>query len=140
MRCLSTIQSRRGNFWSSRPRDVRAAPWEQVDVDLIGPWNITTRTNRTYESNALTCIDRVTELSELICIDSKESSHVADKFAECWLSRYPRPMSCCQEFQKLLTDFGIKDKSTISRNPTGNAVCERMHLQVGNHIRTKIHS
>lgn len=44
------------------------------------------------------------------------------------------------EFQKLLTDFGIKDKPTTSRNTTGNAVCKRMHLQVSNHIRTKIHS
>lgn len=84
-------------FGHLAPRDVRAAPWEQVDVDLIGPWNITTRTNRTYEFNALTCIDRVTGLSKLIRIDSKESSHVADKFAECWLSRYPRPMSCCHD-------------------------------------------
>ena len=136
-------------FGHLAPRDVRAAPWEQVDVDLIGPWTITTRTNRTYEFNALTCIDRVTGLSELIRIENKEANHVADKFAECWLSRYPRPMSCCHdnggeftgwEFQQLLTDFGIKDKPTTSRNPTGNAVCERMHLQIGNHIRTKIHS
>ncbi len=68
------------------PRDVRTSPWEQVDVDLIGPWRITTSTNRTYEFLALTCIDRVTGLAELIRIDNKESSHVADKFEECWLT------------------------------------------------------
>ena len=131
------------------PRDVRVAPWEQVDIDLIGPWDITTRTNRTYQFNALTCIDRVTGLTELIRIDSKEPGHVADKFTESWLARYPRPLFCCHDnggeftgsdFQQLLSDFGIKDKPTTSRNPTGNSVCERMHLEVGNHLRTKIHS
>ena len=51
-------------FGHLAPREVRTAPWEQVDVDLIGPWKITTRTNRTYEFLALTCIDRVTGLAE----------------------------------------------------------------------------
>lgn len=31
------------------PRDVRAAPWEQVDVDLIGPWKIQVKTGKTLE-------------------------------------------------------------------------------------------
>ena len=130
------------------PWDVRAAPWEQVDVDIIGPWKITTRTNRTYEFLALTCIDRVTGLAELIRIDSKDSDHVADKFAEAWLARYPRPFSCCHdncgeftgwEFQSLLQSFGIRDKPTTSRNPTGNSICERMHRQIGDVLRTRIH-
>ena len=47
-------------------RDVRAAPWEQVDVDLIGPWKVTTGTGKVYEFLALTSIDRVTGLPELI--------------------------------------------------------------------------
>ena len=136
-------------FGHLTPRNVRAAPWEQVDVDLIGPWKITTRTNRTYQFLALTCIDRVTGLAELIRVDNKESAHVADKFLECWLSRYPRPFSCCHdnggeftgwEFQKLLSDFGIKDKPTTSRNPTGNGICERMHREIGDVIRSKIHT
>ena len=67
-------------------RDIRTAPWEQVDVDLIGPWKITTSTNRTYEFLALICVDRVIGLAELISIDYKESAHVAEKFAKCWLS------------------------------------------------------
>ncbi len=58
-------------------------------MDLIGPCRITTSTNRTYEFLALTCIDRVTGLSELIRLDNKESAHFADKFSECWLARYP---------------------------------------------------
>ncbi len=57
-----------------------------MNVSLIGLWIITTSTNITYEFLALTCVDRVTGLAELIRIDSKESARVADKFAECWLS------------------------------------------------------
>ena len=38
-------------------RDVRTAPWEQVDTDLIGPWEVQTRTGRIYEFSALTSID-----------------------------------------------------------------------------------
>ena len=128
-------------------RDVRAAPWEQVDVDLIGPWKLTTVTNRTYEFNALTSIDRVTGLAELIRIDDKTSAHITDKFVESWLSRYPRPFACCHdnggefsgwEFQKLMHDFGVRDVPTTSRNPTANGICERMHQTVANVLKTKI--
>ncbi len=54
-------------------RDVRTAPWEQVDVDLIGTWKITMSTNRTYEFLALNCVDHVTGLAKFIWIDNKKS-------------------------------------------------------------------
>ena len=75
------------------PRDVRTAPWEQEDVDLIGPWKVQTKTGRIYDFIALTSIDRVTGLAELIRVENKTSDHIATKFDESWLSRYPRPMS-----------------------------------------------
>ena len=76
-----------GHGWGHlAPRDVRTVPREQVDVDLIGPWKITTRTNRTYKFLALTCIDQMTGLAELIRVDRKESAMIADKFAKCWLA------------------------------------------------------
>ena len=34
-------------------RGVRTAPWEQVDIDLIRPWKVQTRTGRIYEFSAL---------------------------------------------------------------------------------------
>ena len=129
------------------PRTVRAAPWEQVDVDLVGPWTVQVKTGSSFEFMALTCIDRVTGLAELIRIDDKTSMHVAAKFDECWLSRYPRPMLCCHdnggeftgwEFQQLLTQFGIKDVPTTSRNPSSNGICERMHQTVGTVVRTLV--
>ena len=57
-------------------RDVRAAPWEQVVVDLIEPWKVQTGTGQIYQCLALTSIDRVTGLAELIQIDNKTSNHV----------------------------------------------------------------
>lgn len=128
-------------------RDVRAAPWEQVDIDLIGPWQVKTK-NASYEFLALTSIDRVTGLPELIRVDNKTSAHISDKFEESWLSRYPRPLACCHdnggeftgwEFQELLQAYSIKDVPTTSRNPAANGICERMHKTVGNILRTLIH-
>ena len=137
------------NYGLLPARDVRAATWEQVDVDLIGPWTVQTRTGQIYEFSALTSIDRVTGLAELIRVDNKTSDHVAGKFMESWLSRYPRPFSCCHdnggeftgwEFQKVLSDFGVKDVPTTSRNPAANGVCERMHQTVPNVLRTLVHT
>ena len=42
------------------------------------------------------------------------------------------------EFQNLLTQCGIKDKPTTSRNPYHNAVCERLHQTVANVLHTTI--
>ena len=128
-------------------RQVRGRPWEQVDVDLIGPWTVQTRTGKTYEFNALTCIDRFTGLPELIRIENKTAAHVADKFKECWLCRYPRPETCVHDngkeflgdFGRLLYSFGISDVSTLPYTPTANSICERMHREVGNLLRSIVH-
>ena len=44
------------------------------------------------------------------------------------------------DFQLLLEQQGIKDSPTTSRNPTSNAICERMHLVVGNILRTRFNA
>ena len=51
---------------------VRAAPWEQVDVDLIGPWTVPVKTGSLFEFLVLTCIDRVTGLAEFIRISDND--------------------------------------------------------------------
>jgi len=45
-------------------------------VDLIGPWVVQVRGNP-YEFSALTAIDTVTNLVELVRIDDKMSDNVA---------------------------------------------------------------
>ena len=61
-------------------REMRIAPWDEVAVDLIGPWEVKVH-NKTYEFNALTCIDTASNLTELTRIDNKTSRHVRDKFS-----------------------------------------------------------
>ncbi|KAL7525960.1 hypothetical protein ACHAXR_004955, partial [Thalassiosira sp. AJA248-18] len=103
-------------------REMRIAPWEEVAIDLIGPWNI--KVNGT-------------------------ASHIRSKFIQSWLSRYPRPMRCVHdqggefigsEFQWLLNMFSVKDVSSTSKNPQSNSICERMHQTVGNILRTELYS
>ena len=121
-------------------------PWDAVAVDLIGPWTIKID-NQDVEFNALTCIDPVTNLVEMIRIERKTAAHIAQQFANIWLSRYPRPNKCVHdnggefvgwEFQQLLQQAGVEDKPTTSRNPQANAVCERMHQTVANILRTTL--
>ena len=128
-------------------RQVRVAPWEEVAIDLIGPWNVNVN-GKPCEFSALTCIDTASNLVELVRIDNKTAEHIRDKFAQTWLCRYPRPIRCVhdkggefigREFQWLLELFSIKDVCSTSKNPQSNAICERMHQTVENVLRTIIH-
>ena len=128
-------------------REIRSEPFEEVAIDLIGPWKITIR-GRIHNFNALTSIDTVTALVELIRIENKTAEHIASRFAQSWLARYPWPARCVHDnggeftgyaFQRLLEKTQIKDVPTTSRNPQANAICERMHQTVGNVLRTLLH-
>ncbi|CAJ1964150.1 unnamed protein product [Cylindrotheca closterium] len=126
-------------------RHTDLVPWFSVAVDLIGPWKIDVN-GRELEFNALTCIDPVTNLTELAFIENKTATHVASVFEMLWLSRYPRPYKCIHDqggefigeaFQAKLATWGIHDGGTTSKNATANAICERMHLTVANILRTR---
>ena len=128
-------------------REMRMMPFEECAVDLIGPWIIQVN-EKPYEFNALTIIDTISNLVELVRIDDKTSAHIAKKYAQVWLSRYPWPERCVHdnggefigpEFQFLLQGCRIKDVPTSSKNPQANAICERMHQTVGNVLRTLLH-
>jgi hypothetical protein len=134
-------------FGELPPRTAHLMPWNEVAVDLIGPWKMEIQ-DQTIEFNALTCIDPVTNLVELQLIHNKTAEHIAQQFENCWLSRYPRPNRCIHdnggefighEFQALLNQAGIEDAPTTSRNPQANAICERMHQTVANVLRTLTH-
>ena len=128
-------------------REIRSLPFEECAVDLIGPWTIQVR-DKPYEFNALTMIDTVSNLVELVQIDDKTAAHIARKYAQVWLTRYPWPARCIHdnggefigpEFQLLLEGCRIKDVPTTSKNPQANAICKRMHQTVGNILRTLLH-
>jgi transposase InsO family protein len=125
------------------PREAEVHPWRTVAVDLIGPWNLRVGDELT-SFTALTVIDTVTNLAELIRLDNKSSAHVSMQFENCWLSRYPRPTNCIYDqgkefigwpFQHTLRRHGIKGRPTSVKNPQANAICERMHQAAGNTLR-----
>jgi hypothetical protein len=120
--------------------ELRSVPFKECAVNLIGPWIIQV-CNKPYDFNALTVIDTVSNLVELFRIDEKTSAHVAIKYAQVWLSRYPWPECCVHnnggefvgpEFQFLLQGCRIKDAPTSNKNSQANAICEQMHQMVGN--------
>ena len=136
------------NYGLLPERHANLVPWYSVAVDLIGPWKITVNGTE-LEFNALTCIDPVTNLTEMVQLDRKTAEHVANKFQNLWLARYPKPFKVIhdnggefigQEFQDKLLQWGIEDSPTTSRNPTANAICERMHLVIGNILRTRFNN
>jgi hypothetical protein len=127
--------------------EVHSIPFEECAEDLIGPWTVQVR-GRPYKFEVLTVIDTVTNLVELVRIERKDSDHIMQKFAKCWLTCYPWPQCCMhdpggeftgQEFQTLLQNCHIKDVCTTAKNPQSNTVCKRMHQTVGNVLRTLLH-
>ena len=130
------------------PREAPLLPWEEVAVDLVGPWPVEVN-GREIIFNALTCIDPVTNLVELIRIDNKKSAYIGMKFENEWLARYPNPTKCIFDqgpefigdgFQRVLRRNGIKPAATTVKNPQANAVCERMHQTVANMLRPLVHA
>jgi hypothetical protein len=65
-------------------QELRIAPWEEVAINLIGPWKVKVN-GQQVEFNALTCIDMASNLVKLIRIDNKTAKHIRDKFTKSWL-------------------------------------------------------
>ena len=47
-------------------KKARLVPWDEVHVNCIGLWTITAADGAEYEFNALTCIDPVTNLVDIV--------------------------------------------------------------------------
>ena len=88
---------RRKGYGLLPKRELREQPFDEVAVDLIGPWEVQVR-GRGYEFKALTSIDPVTNLVELTRIDNATSEEISRKFAQSWLTRYPWPTRIVQNF------------------------------------------
>jgi hypothetical protein len=125
------------------PREAAILPWREIAVDTIGPWRLTVM-GQELSFRALTIIDMVTNLTEIVRIPSKDSAQVALTFENTWLARYPRPSKCIYDqggefvgfpFQNVLRTHNIRRHPIASKNPQANAVCERMHQTIGNALR-----
>jgi hypothetical protein len=130
------------------PREATLVPWYEVAVNLIGPWTMLVH-GEEIEFSALTCIDTVSNLVELVRIENKTAAHVGMLFENTWVARYPKPERCVHDngneflgadFQRILVVIGIHDVPTTVKNPQSNAICERMHQTAGKIIRTLPHS
>ncbi len=133
------------------PKSPAVKPWEEVHVDMIGPWTVQfTLTNqlgttRVEQLQALTIIDKGTGWPEFVATQSKASQHIAILFDGVWLCRYPRPSRVIfdnggeftgGEFQELLHSYGVQPIPTTICNPKSNGVVERVHLTMGDMLRT----
>jgi hypothetical protein len=65
-------------------QEVRIAPWDEVAINLIGPWKVKVD-GQQVEFDALTCIDTASNLVKLIRVDNKTAKHIRDKFMQSWL-------------------------------------------------------
>jgi Integrase zinc binding domain len=84
------VQRGHGN---TAPRAASLLRWSEVAVDTIGPWTLEVATER-VTFYALTIIDTVTNLVELVRLDNRTSQHTAVQFVNTWLARYPKPVLC----------------------------------------------
>jgi hypothetical protein len=77
-------------------------------------------------------------------IFDKTSAQISNLVYKCWFSRYP----CCQymihdngsefnlHFCALCKTYGVKRKPTSIKNPTANAILERIHAVITNMLCT----
>eukprot|EP00957_Ditylum_brightwellii_P133899 10210724-Ditylum_brightwellii.AAC.1 len=119
-------------------------PWNKNAIDQIRPWRIKSR-GEEIEFNALMCIDVVSNLVEMIRVESKTAEYVAQQYENCWLPCYHCPVKIShsngskfieEAFQMMLQRNVIKDSPTMSCNLQANAVCERLHQMVANILKT----
>jgi transposase InsO family protein len=143
--CQRQKQPGRG-YGEAPPREANIHPWREVAVDTIGPWTLEVG-KHLLEFRALTMIDMVTNLVELVRLDNMTAAHVGLLFETQWLARYPRPLYCVHDqgteftgyqFQRVLARHDIRPRPITTKNPQANSICERMHQTIGNNLRAMV--
>ena len=145
----STNTGRAGKIPLKDPPEYE--PWDMLTVDLCGPWKTIIEDESSKKKSkmqiwALTMVDEATGWIEIIPIQNKESKNIAYIVDAEWFCIYPRPKYCLydngteftgDEFQELLTSYGIEKKPTTVKNPQANAMHERTHLVLTEMLRTQ---
>jgi hypothetical protein len=119
------------NFVQLPAQEATSVPWEQVHVDLIGPWNIKVKGHKKP--------DPVLNLLEVGTVKDKMSEQVTKTFKCLWLSHYPRPRTCVHDrgpefvahkFQTVLEGTGIGSRPTSAQNPQSIGIIEQVHRTI----------
>jgi hypothetical protein len=100
-----------------------------------------------FSIHLFSMVDACTSWSKFARIPTAALITTAKAFDKNWLCRYPRPKQVIHdngvkfmgvEFQDMLDSYGIKSKPTTIKNPTANAIVERIHGTLGDQLRTTI--
>ena len=119
------------------PREAAIAPWCEVAIDTIGPWEVLVNGNA-MKFNALTIIDTVTNLVEILRVPNMTAQASATALEMAWLYRYPRPVRIIHDqgteftgegFQAMLRRWGIRNAPVGVRNAQANECKQQQHTR-----------
>ena len=143
--CQLTKRTKK-NYGHLPAKQAEISPWEQLCVDMIGPYTIKRRGKPDLVLWCVTMIDPATGWFEIQQVPgTKRADVVANIVEQTWLTRYPWPQivtfdrgtEFMAEFSAMLVnDYGVKRRPITKRNPQANAIVERVHQTIGNMIRT----
>ena len=127
-------------------KQAECEPWEQLHVDMIGPYKVRVKGKRKpVDLHCVTMIDPATGWFEMKSVDTKSPDVIANVVEQTWLSRYPLPRTITYdrggefmaEFAEMMdNEHSVTRRMCSARNPQSNAIIERAHQTVGNMIRT----
>ena len=149
--CQMTKPSNK-NYGHLPAKTAETTPWEQLCVDLVGPYKIPINSsNKAWKKKkflelwCVTMIDPATSWFEMVEIDNKTPINIVNIVEIAWLNRYPRPKIITfdggnefkADFNKIVREeFNLETKPASVHNPQGNSVLERIHQVMGNMIKT----
>jgi hypothetical protein len=141
------VAKRGGKGYGKIPlKDVEHAPWEDISVDLSGPWEATNN-NKKESFHTLTIIDVFTGWVEIIPIKKKTAAVARRLIEQEWLRRYSRPNRILfdhggefdsQEFYTLCLIWHVIPVPITVKNPRANVIVERMHQVLANMLRVQL--
>ncbi len=79
---MTEKQTRWQKYGFLQEHEVQSNPFEECTMDLIGPWTVQI-CGRSYKFEALTVIDTVINLVDLVRIEKQDLDHVMQKFTQC---------------------------------------------------------
>jgi len=127
-------------------KDTEIEPWRDIAIDLSGPWKAMVNGKEIF-FHTLTIVDVFTGWLEIIPIDTKTKQPIADLVEQEWFRRYPRPSRVIFDlggefdnhvFHGLCAKWFIRPVPITAKNPTANAIVERMHRVLGDMLRVPL--